>query len=256
MRETPAQHRARTGAWPPASDVSVAGPVLGSVAGSVASPAPRPPLADEPCPTLYRDVGPQALSAFLDGTLARLSGPDAPCLFLRDATLPPYGASAPQFGLLVLLQPLSLGPWLSGQEGIWVAERDRMPAAGTLAAVPGDEPLAALDTRLVDVPDAAGLRETLGGARYDERLAAMREALRAYLEDWRSVERASRPLRAVLDGTSTPRRRELLAAMDVEGVTEKDLRAPWFHLSPARRDAVRPLLSSLAARIAPQREDA
>ena len=131
-----------------------------------------------------------------------------------------------------------------------------MPPAGILAAVPGDEPLRALDARLVDVADAAGLREALGGPRYDERMAGMREALRSYLEDWGSVERASRPLRAVLDGTSTPRRRELLAAMDAEGVTEKDLRAPWFHLSPARRDAVRPLLSSLAARFAPGREDA
>src|SRR5688500_7229809 len=103
MRETPRAFRERTGAAPPVADVSVAGQVLGST--------PHPPADDATCPTLFRDVCPQALSDFLEGRLTRLEGPSSECIFLRDATLPGYSACVQQFGVLVFLQPLTLGPW-------------------------------------------------------------------------------------------------------------------------------------------------
>jgi hypothetical protein len=40
---------------------------------------------EEPCPRLYRDIGPQAMARFLAGRLERLAGPLAPILYSRTA---------------------------------------------------------------------------------------------------------------------------------------------------------------------------
>jgi hypothetical protein len=240
VKETPASFLARTGSRPPATDVSIAGELLGT--------SPRPPGDDEVCPTLYRDVGPQALAAFLDGSLRTLAGPDSLCTFLRDATLPGYSACVEEFGVLVFLQPLTLGPWLSGQEGIWVAERAQMPPEGTLGFVPAGESLPALDARLTSAATTASLREALGGRAWDDRVASSRDGLRRYLAEWSRVERAAAPLRARLDGGSEARRDEVLRALLDAGLTEKDLRAPWFHLCPERRKMALERIRELAGR--------
>jgi hypothetical protein len=240
VKETPASFFARTGARPPASDVSIAGEFLGT--------SPRPPKDDEACPTLFRDVGPQALAAFLDGTLATLEGPGSVCIFLRDATLPGYSACVEEFGVLVFLQPLSMGPWHSGQEGIWVAERGRMPPPDTLGFVPAKEPLGELDAKLSAVGTIARLREVLGSRAYDERVSQSRASLREYLAQWSRVERAAAPLRAQLDGKSAARREEVLRALLGASLTEKDLRAPWFHLCPERRKMAEERIRDLADR--------
>jgi hypothetical protein len=102
------------------------------------------------------------------------------------------------------------------------------------------------------VPDAAALREALGGAAYDKQVDDAKNKLRSYLEDWEAVERNSIPLRALLDGTSEPRREELKKILAGEGLTEKDLLANWFHLARSRRDHVRVKLASISARLAPR----
>lgn len=240
MRETPAEFLRRTGHPVPDADVSIAGELLGTV--------PRPPREDEPCPTLYRDVGPQALAAWLEGGLARLEGPASECIFLRDATLPGYSACVEQFGVLVFLQPLALGPWLSGQDGIWVAENGRLPPAETMGFVPGGTDLKALDPKLLSAATRDELREACGDD-YDARVEASRRALAGYLEEWRVVERLSAPIRAALDGPDSQRRGEVQGQLDARGLSEKDLRAPWFHLAPERRAEVLPLLSEVAKRL-------
>lgn len=246
MKETPERYRARTGQAMPVTDVRIAGEVLGTV--------PRPPREDEVVPTLFRDVGPQALGLFHEGALVELQGPGSACVFLRDVTLPGFTEVVTEMGVLVFLQPVSLGPWLSGQDGIWVAENGRWPAKDTLAFAPPDaaKDLVALDATLVDVADAASLREALGGARYDEQVEDAKRRVKQYLEDWEQVERDSIPLRAVLDGKSEPRREELARILAGEGLSEKDLRANWFHLTRARRDEVRVKIAAVSARVAPR----
>jgi hypothetical protein len=157
--------------------------------------------------------------------------------------------------VLTILQPVSMGPWVSGQSGIWVAENGRYPQPkDAIAFAPPDDAkdLAALDRRLVDVPDAAALREALGGALYDKAVADAKNKLRQYLEDWEQVERNTIPLRAILDGKSEPRRDELRKILAGEGLSEKDLTANWFHLQRARRDEVRVKLAAISARVAPR----
>lgn len=246
MRETPEQYAERTGRAMPVTDVRVAGEILGT--------APRALRPDEVVPTLFRDVGPQALGLFHDGALVDLEGPGSACIFMRDASLPGFTEVVRELGVLVILRPVSLGPWVSGQEGIWVAEKGRFPAPGELAFAPphatGD--LAALERTLDDVPDAAAMREALGGERYDQQVEDAKRRLRQYLEDWEQVERSSIPLRAILQGPSEERRAELGRILAGEGVTEKDLLANWFHLTRERRDEVRVRIAAISARVRPR----
>lgn len=237
MRETPAEYASRTGAPPPASRITAKCTELGS--------SPRPLADDEPCPTLYRDVGPQALGAFLDGTLTRYGPERTPWLYLRDASLPSFSRCADELGLLVFLQPLAIGPW-RGNPGIWVSEPERTPPRDTVAFLPGGEDVHSVDGRLADVADVAALREALGGAEYDARVEASTRALRVYLEGWELAERVSRPLRAALDGPSTARAVETRALLASAGLTEPDLRAPWYHLTRDRRAEVLERLAGLA----------
>lgn len=246
MKETPKEYATRTGQAVPVTDVRAGGEELGTIA--------RPVGEDEAVPTLYRDVGPQALGLFHEGALVNLEGPGSSCIFMRDATLPGFTEVVGELGVLTILQPVSMGPWVSGQSGIWIAENGRWPAKGAIAFAPPEasSDLVALDAKLVDVPDAAALREALGGALYDKQVDDAKNKLRQYLEDWEGVERNSIPLRALLDGPSEARREELKEILAGEGLTEKDLLANWFHLTRTRRDQVRVTIASLSARLAPR----
>ena len=246
MRETPEKYRARTGNAAPVTDVSIAAGELGTT--------PRPPREDEVVPTLFRDVGPQALGLFLEGALVDLQGPDSVCVYMRDATLPGFMECVAEFGALTILQPVSMGPWVSGQAGIWIAEKGRWPVKGSIAFSPAEATadLTALDAKLVDLPDAAALREALGGAAYDVAVDDSTRRLRQYLEDWEAVERNTIPLRAVLKGPSQAKRDELQRILSGEGLSEKDLLANWFHLTRARRDDIRVKIAAVSARIAPR----
>ena len=192
MRESPAGYRERTGRLPRVADPSAA--------RSAPITVPRPLGEGETCPTLYRDPGPQALGLFHQGALRELAGPGASCVFLRDAAPVPHEVPEHGFGMLVVLEPLAMGPWFSGHAGVYIAERERMPAPGTLGLVPPGESLPELDEKLDDVRELRALREILGGGAYDERVRDAARAVRQYLEDWQVVERHSAPLRAVLLG--------------------------------------------------------
>ena len=94
MRETPRGFEQRTGQAIPTTDVRIAGELLGAHA--------RPLAADEVCPTLFRDVGPQALHAFLNGKLGKLEGPGSLCIFMRDASLPGFTDVVREMGMLTI----------------------------------------------------------------------------------------------------------------------------------------------------------
>jgi hypothetical protein len=239
MRESPRGFSVRTGQPPPTTDVRVASALLGTTA--------RPLAPDEPCPTLFRDVGPQALHLFLNGKLARLGGPDAGCVFLRDATLPGFSGVVRELGVLAFLQPLALGPWFSGQPGIYVAEPSRMPPPATLGFVPRVESIAEIDRKIADAPDTRAMREALGGATYDEAVAAVTHDLSQYLEAWQHVERESRPWRAIVQGHSDALREAALRALHDQGLHERDLSVPLFQLSKTKRAELAQKLAALAA---------
>src|SRR5437660_12278491 len=70
----------------------------------------RPLATDEPCPVLFRDIGPAALALFLRGRLPRLAGPLSPIVYMRTADyVEPY-TDFEKTGRLVMLQPLLLCP--------------------------------------------------------------------------------------------------------------------------------------------------
>src|SRR5690348_13834364 len=76
---------------------------------------------DEPCPRLYRDIGPEAMARFLAGRLGRLAGPMAPILYSRTAAYrEPYRDHEP-IGRLAFLRPRELRPWSSGVAEVYVA---------------------------------------------------------------------------------------------------------------------------------------
>ena len=76
---------------------------------------------DEPCPRLYRDIGPEAMARFLAGRLQRLAGPTAPILYCRTAAYQePYRDYEP-VGRLVFLKSRELRPWFSGVANVYVA---------------------------------------------------------------------------------------------------------------------------------------
>src|SRR6476660_2399653 len=104
----------------------------------------RPLAPGEPCPRLYRDIGPEAMACFLAGRFARLAGPLAPILYSRTADFQePYRDYEP-VGRLVFLRPHELRPWFSGITNVYVASVPRDVASVTVGFLPAHvDPLCA-----------------------------------------------------------------------------------------------------------------
>jgi hypothetical protein len=205
--------------------------------------APLRPLApDEPCPILFRDLGPVALRRFLRGELRRLAGPLTPITYLRTADfVEPYVDHA-RIGRLIFLRPALLAPWHAGVPRVFVARATRYPDPATIGYVPGDRDLAEAGARAASMRSALELREELGGARYDAAVEGALLALDALEIELAATERAAAPLRRALQ---SPRRDDRLRAREEMarlGITEDDLCAAWHHLPRARRDLVRDAL--------------
>src|SRR4051812_10889489 len=126
----------------------------------------RPIGPDEPCPILFRDVGPAALARFLRGELRRLAGPYTPITYLRTAAYEEPYTDHEAIGRLVFLRPLCLHPWHSGVPSIYVARATRTGDPATIGFAPGALPLAEVARRAAEVTDVSGLREVLGGRHH------------------------------------------------------------------------------------------
>jgi hypothetical protein len=241
----------------------------------------RPLAADEPCPVLFRDLGPLAMARFLRGELRRLAGPLSPIIYLRtEEYVEPY-TDYERIGRLLFLRPLALGPWHSGVPTIYVAratpstapgkreetslQRERRVlssfarAAGSpagipwgwedIAFVPGDMPLAEAAQRARDLPDALAWREELGGRLYDEAGAALLASLDALNADLERTEQRAAPLRALLQSPDPHPREQARRQMERAGIDESDLCTAWHHLPRQRRAAVREGLQGIELRI-------
>jgi hypothetical protein len=198
---------------------------------------------DEPCPILFRDLGPAALARFLRGTLARLAGPLSPITYLRTASFTEPYVDHEAIGRIILIRLLSLRPWHSGVPGVFVARASPGVDAGVIGFVPGGLDLAAVALRAASMRSTAELREELGGPAYDDLRAAELARLDRLGEELDATEAAAAPLRRRLQSRDAAERRRARDAMAEAGLGEDDLCAAWHHLPRARREVVRAALA-------------
>lgn len=191
----------------------------------------RPLDPEETCAPLFRDVGMEGVTRFLEGRLARLGGPMAPVVWMRtERWREPYTDHG-RIGRLVLLRPFAARPWHAGVAHCYVAPAGAQAPEGSLALVPGGAPDEAVARAIRDCACVDELREALGRKDYDLALDETRAriaSLRAGLA--RTEPRAAALRRALQRGDAAAR--DAMAAM---GVDESDLCTAWHHLPDARR---------------------
>lgn len=194
------------------------------------------PLADgEPCPLLFRDVGPVALALFLRGALPRLAGPLSPIVYLRTADhVEPY-TDYEKTGRLVMLRPLALGPWHSGVPHVYVSKARPGVDRAAVGFVPGDVPLAESANRLSGATDTGELREAFGGRAYDEAVTESLHQLDRLAEELARSEPLADPLRQAIQSSDRGVRGRARDRMARAGLTESDLCTAWHHLPRDRR---------------------
>jgi hypothetical protein len=195
----------------------------------------RPLAPGEPCPVLFRDVGPAALALFLRGGLGRLAGPLSPLVYMRtEAYAEPY-TDHERTGRLVFLRPSLLRPWHSGVPHVFVARARPGVNAATVGFVPGDVPLAAAVVQARPVSDTGQWREVMGGRAFDEAVAESLLDLDRLGEELACSEALAAPLRHCLQSGDRRVRGRALHEMERVGLTEADLCAAWHHLPRERR---------------------
>jgi len=197
---------------------------------------------DEPCPVLLRDIGPTALVLFLEARLRRLAGPTSPILYMRTSAFREPYIDYESTGRLVFLQPKQLTPWHSGVGQVYVASADHVVDPRTVAYLPGHITPESMAGVLVDIPDAAALREVLGGGVYDEARRHDLAALKALEVDLRDVDQLAEPVRRVFQSGDRQRVDAIRLWMERNAVTEADLCSAWHHLPRTRRERLRDAL--------------
>lgn len=209
--------------------------------------APLCPIAaEEPCPILFRDLGPEALARFLRGALPRLAGPLSPITYLRTATFREPYTDYESIGRIIVLRPLALRPWHSGVPDVFVSRATPGIDTTIVGFVPGGLDLAAVGARAASMRNTAELREELRGAVYD---GLVRESL-AQLDrlgvELEITERAAAPLRRRLQSRDAAERQRAREAMAEAGISENDLCAAWHHIPRERRLILREAFARLA----------
>ena len=209
----------------------------------------RPIAPGEACPVLFRDIGPAALALFLRGTLPRLSGPLSPIVYMRTADyVEPY-TDFEHTGRLVILRPLSLGPWHSGVPHIYVSRARPGVDFGTVGFVPGDVPLSEASRLVGGATNTRELRDALGGRIHDDAVAESLHQLDRVAVELARTETIADPLRKRLHSANRDTRERAQAEMARVGLTESDVCTAWHHLPRERRAWIEEAL----ARIAPKR---
>jgi hypothetical protein len=226
MRETPESFRA-SGNSAPADDLSGFRWNTGATL--------RPIAPDEPCHILFRDIGPAALALFLRGKLPRLAGPLSPIVYMRTAEYEEPYTDYEQTGRLVILRPLALGPWHSGQPHIFVSRARMGVDFGTVGFVPGEVPLTKAARLVGDAADTRELRDALGGRAHGEAVAESLHRLDRLAGELAATEEFAEPLRKRLYSPDRDTRERAKDAMARAGLTEGDLCTAWHHIPRDRR---------------------
>jgi hypothetical protein len=226
MRETPSTYRSEGGQYP-ADDLSGFRWNTGATL--------RPIAAGEPCPVLFRDIGPAALALFLRDLLPRLAGPLSPIVYMRTAEyVEPY-TDFERTGRLVILRPLALGPWHSGVPHIYVSRPRSGVDFNTVGFVPGDVSLGDAARLVADVSNTRELRDALGGRVHDDAVAESLHQLDQLGEELARTELVADPLRQLLHSRESAIRERGRAAMARVGLMESDVCTAWHHLPRERR---------------------
>jgi hypothetical protein len=196
----------------------------------------------EPCPRLYRDIGPEAMARFLAGRLERLAGPLAPILYSRTAAYrEPYRDYEP-LGRLVFIKPSELCPWFSGVANVYVAPLRCDIRSVTVGFLPAHVDPVCAETLLEGVASLVELRDALGDRVYDEAVEETRNSLERLNRELAVTEVLAEPLRR---GLQSRERAESEAARDwlgQHGLNEADLCSAWHHLPRERRGRLRDAL--------------
>jgi hypothetical protein len=201
---------------------------------------------DEPCPRLYRDIGPEAMARFLDGRLERLAGPLAPILYSRTAAFrEPYRDYEP-VGRLVFLRPRELRPWFSGIAEVFVAPISQDVRAVGVGFLPGHIDPADAEDLLKGVETLPDLRDALGGQSHDEAVAETRAGLDRLNRELAETEVLAEPLRRRLQSRDRAESEAARDWLDRHGLGEADLCASWHHLPRSRRNHLRDALGLAA----------
>jgi len=167
----------------------------------------RPLRPREPCPTLFRYPGAEALLAHLRGGLAWLAPSGTDWVWLSRS---PTGArlhGVALFGTVAVLEPLRLSPCVARERGAFLGANREVSGGEGLVWVPPSRVRARVPWDRIRRPEEAVRRL---GRRYDEERAEVAERLSAYLEELPALRRAGaldppRPWCAV-----GPRRRRAL----------------------------------------------
>ncbi len=198
----------------------------------------RPLRPDEPCPVLFRDLGPAALALFLRGELRRLAGPQSPIVYARtQAYVEPY-LDPERIGRLLFLRPLEMSMWHSGVPTIYVARAMAPVDPEATAFVPGDVPLAEAARRAGGLRSSAEVREVLGGRGHDEAVGETLHRLDRLADELARTEELAGPLREWLQSPERELRDTAREEMERVGLTEEDLCAAWHHLPRERRGQI------------------
>lgn len=195
----------------------------------------RPLNSDETLPALFRDIGPVAMSTFLEQGLTRLAGPVTPITYMRTAAYQEPYTDYEGIGRLILLQPLQLQPWYSGVAHIYVALASRLPDVETIAFVPENLPLAKAEQLTRDIVNHHEWREQLGGREYDDILTSNLERLNKFNQTLQDSEKQGLSLRRALQSYQRDIRLRAHETMQQLGLTESDLCTAWHHIAPERR---------------------
>jgi hypothetical protein len=206
----------------------------------------RPLGENEPCPLLFRDIGPVGMSLFLAGRLQRLAGPMAPILYLRTAGyVEPY-TDHEDIGRLAVLRPALIAPWFSGVAEVYVAPAGVAPMSHGMAFVPTNWATREGASALAGLPNAQAVREALGGRLHDEQLADQARRLGRLQAEMEASERLASPVRRTLQSGTLAERGRLRDAMARHGISERDLCSAWHHIPRPRRDALNDWLRARA----------
>jgi len=206
----------------------------------------RPLAADEPCPALFRDIGPVALAHFLRDKLPRLAGPLSPIVYMRTAEhVEPY-TDFEHTGRLVILQPRLLGAWHSGLPHIYVAKAQPGVDFANVGFVPGAVSLSEAARRVDGATDTHELRDALGGRAYDDAVAESLQKLDRLGDELIRSERLAEPLRRQLQTTDRAARDRARTEMARVGLTESDLCTAWHHIPRERRGWIEEALRAIA----------
>jgi len=171
-----------------------------------------PPGAREPVPTLFRYPGPQGLAEHLHGQMTQLAPIDAPFVWLAEAPKADNAKSVGLFGVIAVLQPLTLGVVRDGRH--WLGENRALSAADALVWLPPSAIKAGLNLDRIAEP-AQAIKRCRDHAGEKSRVA---DTLGAYLEELGALKHAGAkaPARAWC-ALPAVERRKLLASYGLKG---------------------------------------